>query len=421
MKRRTLFYCGITASVGAILIAWTSFSTLNHLPTAVGGETLTSATPQVGGDQFIKPVGVALSAHNRLEPPLSTPLDHEKGVQSTYALPSGSTKNATLQSLRLDLETSRSFYVHDQGLTWETQGQAVTVGEALAKAGVELRRGDVTRPGLNDPLISGGHVYVVRARKVDLEIAGKTLSLYTQAATVAAALAQAKVHLTSHDLVEPPLGTPLDHDLTVRITRINEERVTINEPIPYRTEYVADNSIVIGDQRFVQAGIPGQLKRIEYIRYVNGQEVKRTVVNGWIDVLPQTRIVHYGTKAVFRVLETADGPVEYWKKMRVWATWYNAASSGKPLGHPAYGITRSGLQLKKGIVAVDPRVIPLLTNLYIPDYGYALAADTGGGIIGKWVDMGFADHETPTWITGWADIYFLEPAPNPADIPPPIS
>ena len=84
-------------------------------------------------------------------------------------------------------------------------------------------------------------------------------------------------------------------------------------------------------------------------------------------------------------------------------------------------LTRSGLQLKKGIVAVDPRVIPLLTNLYIPDYGYALAADTGGGIIGKGVDMGFADHETPTWITGWADIYFLEPAPNPADIPPPSS
>ena len=126
MKRRTLFYCGITASVGAILIAWTSLSTLNHLPTAVGGETLTSATPQVGGDQFIEPVGVTPSAHDRLEPPLSTPLDPEKSVQSTHALPSGSTRNATLQSLSLDLGTSRSFYVHDQGLTWETQGQAVT-------------------------------------------------------------------------------------------------------------------------------------------------------------------------------------------------------------------------------------------------------------------------------------------------------
>ena len=52
--------------------------------------------------------------------------------------------------------------------------------------------------------------------------------------------------------------------------------------------------------------------------------------------------------------------------MHMYATWYNAASSGKAATNPAYGITRSGMPLTKGIVAVDPTVIPLGTQLYIP-------------------------------------------------------
>lgn len=53
------------------------------------------------------------------------------------------------------------------------------------------------------------------------------------------------------------------------------------------------------------------------------------------------------------------------------------------------GITAIGLRVKKGIVAVDPRVIPLGTRLFIPGYGEALAADTGGWIKGNRIDLAF--------------------------------
>lgn len=53
------------------------------------------------------------------------------------------------------------------------------------------------------------------------------------------------------------------------------------------------------------------------------------------------------------------------------------------------GIAATGLRVKKGIVAVDPRVIPLGTKLYIPGYGEALAADTGGWIKGNRIDLAF--------------------------------
>lgn len=52
-------------------------------------------------------------------------------------------------------------------------------------------------------------------------------------------------------------------------------------------------------------------------------------------------------------------------------------------------ITAIGLRTKKGIVAVDPKIIPLGTKLYIPGYGEALAADTGGWIKGNRIDLVF--------------------------------
>jgi len=53
------------------------------------------------------------------------------------------------------------------------------------------------------------------------------------------------------------------------------------------------------------------------------------------------------------------------------------------------GITATGLRARKGIVAVDPRIIPLGTKVYIEGYGQALAADTGGWIKENRIDLCF--------------------------------
>lgn len=57
------------------------------------------------------------------------------------------------------------------------------------------------------------------------------------------------------------------------------------------------------------------------------------------------------------------------------------------------GITATGLRARKGIVAVDPRIIPLGTKLFIPGYGEALAADTGGWIKNYRIDLCFESLE----------------------------
>ena len=53
------------------------------------------------------------------------------------------------------------------------------------------------------------------------------------------------------------------------------------------------------------------------------------------------------------------------------------------------GNTAIGLQAGYGVVAVDPDVIGLGARLYIEDYGYAVAGDTGGAIKGNRIDLGF--------------------------------
>ncbi|MBA3347058.1 MAG: 3D domain-containing protein, partial [Actinobacteria bacterium] len=59
------------------------------------------------------------------------------------------------------------------------------------------------------------------------------------------------------------------------------------------------------------------------------------------------------------------------------------------VGYSLPGHTASGLPVGHGIVAVDPSVIPLGTRLYVPGYGVAVAADTGGAVRGAMIDLWF--------------------------------
>ncbi|WP_274652419.1 3D domain-containing protein [Paenibacillus humicola] len=82
------------------------------------------------------------------------------------------------------------------------------------------------------------------------------------------------------------------------------------------------------------------------------------------------------------------------RQVQVIATGYTAGveSTGKRPGHPLYGITYSGVKVRRGAVstiAADPKVFPIGTLLYVPGYGYAIVADTGSAIKGRKIDLYF--------------------------------
>jgi 3D (Asp-Asp-Asp) domain-containing protein len=58
-------------------------------------------------------------------------------------------------------------------------------------------------------------------------------------------------------------------------------------------------------------------------------------------------------------------------------------------GYCLTGTTATGIPVGWGVAAVDPQVIPLGTHLTIPGYGEAVAADTGGAIVGDRIDLWF--------------------------------
>jgi len=92
--------------------------------------------------------------------------------------------------------------------------------------------------------------------------------------------------------------------------------------------------------------------------------------------------------------EHFDLALEQYPKVRVVATGYTAGfeSTGKTPSHPSYGITYSGVKVRRSVystIAADLRIFPLGTILYIPGYGYGVVADKGGAIRGKKLDLYF--------------------------------
>lgn len=85
------------------------------------------------------------------------------------------------------------------------------------------------------------------------------------------------------------------------------------------------------------------------------------------------------------------------KTVKVMATGYTAGyeSTGKRPSHPQYGITYSGVKVRRNkdtvsTIAADLKVFPLGTILYIPGYGYGVVADKGSAIKGKKIDLYFS-------------------------------
>lgn len=76
-------------------------------------------------------------------------------------------------------------------------------------------------------------------------------------------------------------------------------------------------------------------------------------------------------------------PSKYFKVLTVEATAYSSQDPGNG------NYTATGSRLKKGIVSVDPRLIPLGTKLYVEGYGYAVADDVGGAIKGHRIDLAY--------------------------------
>ena len=148
--------------------------------------------------------------------------------------------------------------------------------------------------------------------------------------------------------------------------------------------------------------------------YEDGVLVTKELVQESVVSAPINKIIEYGTVAQYT---TARGETfRYSKVLNMRATAYTSSykDTGKTPDHPAFGITYTGIKARRGIIAVDPKVIPLGTRVYVegvgktPDYGYALAADIGGAIKGDLIDLYFeTQEEADNWGLRKVRVYIL--------------
>ena len=157
--------------------------------------------------------------------------------------------------------------------------------------------------------------------------------------------------------------------------------------LAYTKKVIKNPKMGKGTKKVVRKGKTGEKKVTMKVTYRDGKAIDRKVASVKITKQPVNKITMVGTK---KKVTTSRGKIIYRKSFTANASAYWAGSCGKKKGSAGYGITASGKKLKKGIVAVDPRVIPLGTWLYVEGYGVALAADTGGAIKGNKIDLGFA-------------------------------
>jgi len=322
----------------------------------------------------------------------------------------GALKNEPLASqepLTITVRRAVPFTVVEDGHTLDLRSSALSLSAALRESGIILRPGDLVLPDFDAPLVAGLSVHVYHADKVNVLLPEGEAVIYSHASTVEDALAEAGVPLGEQDRVEPSRDAPLEDGMDVHVFRVALGKAFEDEEIAFKTVARADPDLDWGAVRR-EAGQVGVLRSEYDVTYENGAEIGRTFSREYVEREPVDAVVYYSGQDGVSAAGIPDG-LEVAQVMNVYATWYSPASSGKSPSSSSYGMTSTGVEVTKGIVAVDPSVIPYGTRMYIPGYGMGVAADCGGAVKGNIIDLGYPDGVTPNWSSRWIDIYILGP------------
>jgi len=305
--------------------------------------------------------------------------------------------------------------VTDGAVHYSLLTTAASLGQALLDAGIVIYQADQIHPDLMSAIRPGMRVMIDRSKPITIQADNRVVATRSREESVGDILRQENIELGLKDYCMPSEEVQLTSDMHIQVVRVTEKLVYEDRPIEFETVWHPDSNLDIDLRQVQQSGKEGIERRRIRMHFEDGIETYRVEEESWVAQEPTTRVIAYGTKIVERQVNTADGTISYWRKLRVKATSYTPATCGKTPDHPQYGITRLGWQATKGIIAVDPRVISLRTEMYVPNYGFGTAADTGGVIKWRRIDLCYDDDNLVLWYR-WVDAYLLWPPPPASEI-----
>jgi uncharacterized protein YabE (DUF348 family) len=285
---------------------------------------------------------------------------------------------------------------------------AATLGEALAEAGVLLAPADRLTPDPQTPLNGPMTANLRRAVGLTIKVDGKIVQARSAAEKVGDALAEAGVSLQGLDYSLPAADQPIPADGKLQVIRVSEELVIDQTSIPYTTKYENSDKVALDQQEVIVPGVLGITVSRERVRLEDGQEISRLSDGEWVAQEAQEQIVGLGTKVELKTVQTEAGNLEYYRAVNVYVTSYSPCRSG---ADRCYTGTSSGLKVQKGVIAVPRAWYGLLVGarVYVPGYGIAVVADTGG-MTGYWIDVAYGDDDYVPW-SQYVTLYFLAPVP----------
>lgn len=196
------------------------------------------------------------------------------------------------------------------------------------------------------------------------------------------------------------------------VERVADEDVAVNEATNETTPDENMEEIIIKNEEVTETENDEIQTKTENVEQTNKETEE--VNNNANQVAKETKTVRY------RDLAEDNPPEEYERIVEASATAYCLCKKccGKSEEHPYYGYTCSGIKITKGsgikVIAVDPKVIPLNTKVYVEglngawDYGHAIAADTGSAIKELKIDLYMDTHEEALqWGRRKVNVYVL--------------
>lgn len=272
--------------------------------------------------------------------------------------------------------------------------------DVLTEQGIEVADTDKLNVPSDAKPEDDSEIVVRRGKEIKVVTSGNAETVVVTSADTREALCEAGYVTSDSDEITLSGGSIAASD-TVEIRSITVTYETEEEEIPFEISYIDDPSAYKGTETVVAEGAAGTLLKTYRVPvYDDGEEKERVLESETVLSEPVNKTVKRGTKE--KPAPAAAGsekaPVEangtiaghsYSRKITMQGTAY----TDSPAENGGSSRTAMGTPLRRGVVAVDPRVIPLGSKVYVVSedgrfvYGVASAEDTGGAIKGNKIDL----------------------------------